>query len=65
MYSLSAAMFTFALASSAWGVSRFTTDLFALTALSILLALPVLLLRNRVQTKSLWSKGNAMSTRFD
>ncbi len=56
---------SFALASSEWGVARFTTDVIALTALGILVALPVLLLRNRVQPKSLWSEGNAISNRVD
>ncbi|WP_320664773.1 hypothetical protein [Prochlorococcus sp. MIT 1223] len=51
----------FALASSEWGISRFTTDLFALSSLFILLSLPWLLLRSRIQTKSLWIEGNAMS----
>tara|TARA_Y100001968_G_C19306870_1_gene692096 strand:- start:317 stop:499 length:183 start_codon:yes stop_codon:yes gene_type:complete len=55
----------FALASSEWGVNRFTTDVIALAALGILIYLPVLLLRNRIQTKSLWSDGNAISKRFD
>jgi len=59
------AFISFALASTEWGVNRFTTDVIALAALGILIYLPVLLLRNRVQTKSLWSEGNAVSKRFD
>ena len=53
----------FALASSAWGVARFTTDSFALIALAILLSLPILLLKNRSGLKSIWAKGNALSDR--
>tara|TARA_Y100001968_G_scaffold324496_1_gene363954 strand:- start:27105 stop:27287 length:183 start_codon:yes stop_codon:yes gene_type:complete len=53
----------FALASSEWGISRFTTDFFALSALLILGGLPWLLLKNRIQAKSLWSDGNAISNR--
>tara|TARA_Y100001968_G_scaffold298007_1_gene307563 strand:+ start:17832 stop:18047 length:216 start_codon:yes stop_codon:yes gene_type:complete len=56
---------SFALASSVWGVSRFTTDLIALTSLAVLVALPVLLLKDRVQPKSLWSEGNAFSDRLE
>ena len=56
---------SFALASSEWGVNRFTTDVIALEALGILIYMPVLLLRNRVQTKNLWSDGNAVSKRFN
>tara|TARA_Y100001968_G_scaffold77939_1_gene69248 strand:+ start:1592 stop:1774 length:183 start_codon:yes stop_codon:yes gene_type:complete len=56
---------SFALASSEWGISRFTTDFFALLSLLILIGLPYLLLRNRIQTKSLWTEGNAISNRFE
>tara|TARA_Y100001968_G_C18862730_1_gene483398 strand:+ start:145 stop:327 length:183 start_codon:yes stop_codon:yes gene_type:complete len=56
---------SFALSSSAWGVSRFTTDLIALASLAVLVSLPVLLLKNQVKTKSLWTEGNAFSDRFD
>jgi len=55
----------FSLASSEWGISRFITDLSALSALAILVGLPWLLLKNKVQTKSLWKEGNAMSNRLD
>ena len=55
----------FALSSSEWGVNRFTTDLIALTALGVLVALPVILLKPKVETKSLWAEGNAMSGRFE
>tara|TARA_B100000214_G_scaffold357860_1_gene317871 strand:- start:729 stop:905 length:177 start_codon:yes stop_codon:yes gene_type:complete len=53
----------FALASSEWGIARFTTDSFALIALGILISLPIKLLRNKVVLKSLWTGGNALSGR--
>ena len=34
-----------AMASSEWGIARFTTDSFALISLGILVSLPILLLR--------------------
>tara|TARA_B100000700_G_scaffold116556_1_gene131140 strand:- start:646 stop:819 length:174 start_codon:yes stop_codon:yes gene_type:complete len=49
----------FGLASSAWGVSRFTTDSIALTALLILAGLPYLLLKDRFGAKGLWVEGSA------
>ena len=52
---------TFALASSEWGVARFTTDSIALIALGILVGIPVILLRQRGGFKSLWAKGNVLS----
>ena len=51
----------FALASSQWGVARFTTDSIALIALGILIALPIIVIRERGSAKSLVSKGNALS----
>lgn len=51
----------FALASSEWGVARFTTDSIALISLGILVGIPVILLRRRGSFKSLWAKGNVMS----
>ena len=51
------------LASSQWGVARFTTDSFALIALGILTSLPILLLKHKTQLKSIWSSGNALSNR--
>ena len=51
------------LASSEWGVARFTTDSFALMALGILTSLPVLLLKNKTQLKNIWSSDNALSNR--
>jgi len=51
------------LASSEWGVTRFTTDSFALIALGILTSLPILLLKNKTQLKSIWSNDNALSNR--
>ncbi len=53
----------FALASSEWGIARFTTDFFALFALCILASLPILLLKDKVDLKPLWSSGNALSSR--
>ena len=50
-----------ALVSSDWGIARFTTDSFALIALGILTSLPVILLKNKIGLKSIWSSGNALS----
>ncbi len=56
-----------ALASSEWGVARFTTDSFALIALGILISLPILLLKDKAKAKAglkdLWASGNALSNR--
>tara|TARA_Y100001968_G_scaffold45598_1_gene35615 strand:- start:231 stop:407 length:177 start_codon:yes stop_codon:yes gene_type:complete len=52
-----------ALASSNWGVARFTTDSFALIALGILSSLPILLLKDKVEFKNIWTNGNAISNR--
>ena len=52
-----------ALASAEWGIARFTTDSFALIALSILASLPILLLKNKADLKSIWTSGNALSDR--
>ena len=52
-----------ALASSEWGVARFTTDSFALIALGILASLPILLLKDRARLKNIWTSGNALSNR--
>ena len=52
-----------ALASSEWGVARFTTDTFALIALGILASLPILLLRDKAGFKNIWTSGNALSNR--
>ena len=52
-----------ALASSEWGVARFTTDSFALLALGILASLPILLLKDKARLKTIWSDGNALSSR--
>ena len=54
----------FALASSEWGVARFTTDTFALISLAILMSLPVLLLKDKVGLKDIWAKGDALSNRL-
>ena len=51
------------LASSEWGVARFTTDSFALIALGVLASLPILLLKDKAQFKSVWTSGNALSNR--
>ena len=52
-----------ALASSEWGVARFTTDSFALIALGILAGLPFLLLKDKSGFKNIWTSGNALSNR--
>ena len=52
-----------AMASSEWGVARFTTDSFAIIALGILATLPILLLKDKVGFKSIWTSGNAISDR--
>ena len=53
----------FALASSEWGIARFTTDSFALIALGILVSLPIKLLSNKAGFKNIWTSGNALSSR--
>ena len=53
----------FALASSEWGIARFTTDSFALIALGVLASLPIQLLKNKVGFKNIWTTGNALSKR--
>ena len=50
-----------ALASSELGVARFTTDTLALIALGILASLPILLLKDKVGIKNIWTSGNALS----
>tara|TARA_Y100001968_G_scaffold123309_1_gene112271 strand:+ start:1352 stop:1528 length:177 start_codon:yes stop_codon:yes gene_type:complete len=52
-----------ALASSEWGVARFTTDTFAIIALGILISLPIILLKDRAGFKNIWANGNALSSR--
>ena len=51
----------FALASSDWGIARFTTDSLALIALAVLVSLPIKLLKDKVGFKSIWTSGNALS----
>ena len=53
----------FALASSEWGIARFTTDSFALIALGVLVTLPIQLLKNKANFKNIWTSGNALSNR--
>ena len=53
----------FALASSEWGIARFTTDSFALIGLSVLISLPIMLLKDKVGFKNIWTSGNALSNR--
>ena len=53
----------FALASSEWGIARFTTDSFALIALAILVSLPIRLLKNKADFKNIWTSDNALSSR--
>ena len=52
-----------ALASSEWGVARFTTDSFALIALGILASLPFILLKHKAGLRNVWTSGNALSNR--
>ena len=53
----------FALASSEWGIARFTTDSFALLALGILVSLPIELIKDKAGFKNIWASGNALSKR--
>ena len=53
----------FALASSEWGIARFTTDSFALIALGILVSLPIQLLKDKAGFKNIWTSGNALSSK--
>ena len=53
----------FALASSEWGIARFTTDSYALIALGILVSLPIQLLKDKARLKNIWISGNALSNR--
>ena len=54
----------FSLLSSEWGINRFITDLCALAALCIFIGFAILLVKNRIEVRSLWADGNAMSDRF-
>ncbi len=51
------------LVSSEWGVARFITDSLALISLALLCCLPILLLKDKIVVKSIWSSGNALSKR--
>ena len=51
----------FALASSQWGIARFTTDSLALISLAILASLPILLLKDKAKLKNIRASGNALS----
>ena len=53
----------FALASSEWGIARFTSDSYALIALGVLISLPIQLLKDIVYFKNIWTSGNALSNR--
>ncbi len=53
----------FALASSEWGIARFTTDAFALIALAILVSIPILLLKDKAKLQNVWTGENALSNR--
>ncbi len=53
----------FALASSEWGIARFTTDSFALISLGILVSLPIQLLKDKANFKNIRATGNALSKR--
>ena len=50
-----------ALASSEWGIARFTTDSFAIIALMILTTLPIILLKDKAGLKKIWTSGNSLS----
>ena len=54
---------TFALASSEWGIARFTTDSFALISLGILVSLPIQLIKGKANFKNIWTSGNALSSK--
>ena len=53
----------FALASSEWGIARFITDSFALIGLSVLISLPIQLLKDKIGFKNIWTSENALSNR--
>ena len=53
----------FALASSDWGIARFTTDSFALIALGVLISLPIQLLKDKADFKNIWTNENALSNK--
>ena len=53
----------FALASSEWGIARFTTDSFTLIALGVLVSLPIKLLKDKANFKNIWTSENALSNR--
>tara|TARA_Y100001968_G_scaffold209688_1_gene192832 strand:- start:533 stop:709 length:177 start_codon:yes stop_codon:yes gene_type:complete len=53
----------FALASSEWGIAKFTTDYFALIALGVLVSLPIQLLKGKVGFKNIWTSDKALSSR--
>ena len=52
-----------ALASSEWGIARFTTDSFALIALGVLISIPIKLLKHKFGFKTIWTSENAISSR--
>ena len=52
-----------ALASSEWGIARFTTDSFALIALGVLVSLPIQFLKDKAGFKNIWTRENALSKR--
>ena len=52
-----------ALASSEWGIARFTTDSLAVIALAVLVSLPILLLKDKAKLQNIWTSENALSTR--
>ena len=53
----------FALASTKWGIARFTTDSYTLIALGILVSLPILLLKEKAKLPTIWTNENALSKR--
>ena len=52
-----------ALVSSEWGIARFTTDSFASVSLVILAAFPIILLKHKIELRSIWTDESALSKR--
>tara|TARA_B100000579_G_C22136223_1_gene534339 strand:- start:100 stop:279 length:180 start_codon:yes stop_codon:yes gene_type:complete len=53
-----------ALASSPWGIARFTTDTFTIFAIGILAALSIILLKGKGELKNIWTNENALSNKY-
>ena len=56
-------LYIIALASSDWGIARFTTDSFALNALGEFNILPNRLVKDKVGFKNICKSGNFVSNR--